>query len=61
MSNSTAVVRKEVKLKRGVFHPPLSSGRLEGEYFQDPTRWAPSINYNLTLEQVRNQMTPAEL
>ena len=51
----------EVRLKRGAFHPPLSTGRLEGEYHQDLTKWAPSIKYNLTLEQVRNQMTPAEL
>jgi len=33
---------------------------MEGAYFNDPKRWAPSIHYHLSVEDVRNQMTPAE-
>ena len=55
------VVHNQIKLKKGAFHPPLSTGRMEGEYYQDLTKWAPSIKYSLSLKDIEQQMTPFEL
>jgi hypothetical protein len=55
------VIHKEIKLKRGAFHPPTSTGRMEGVYHKDLTKWAPMVRYNMTLKEVKEQMTPSEL
>ena len=49
-----------VKLKRGVVHPPLSTGRLEGEFHKNSELWAPSISYKQSLRSIKDQPTPAE-
>ena len=54
-------VHNEVKLKRGVIHPNLYTGRYEGEYSVNLTKWAPSVDHTLKLSEVRNQKLPGEL
>ena len=51
----------DVRLKRGVYHPPLYTGRFEGTHHQNLGAWAPSVDYNLRLVDVRCQLTPGEL
>lgn len=43
-----------------VYRPPVSSGRLEGEHFRNQAVWAPTVSYKLSLEDIREQLTPAE-
>ena len=54
-------IHNEIKLKPGAFHPTPSTGRMEGIYHADLTKWAPSVRYDLTLQQVKDQLTPADL
>ena len=54
-------VHNEIMLKRGVYHPPLYTGRYEGEHFENRTKWAPSVDHGLRLSDVRNQKLPGEL
>lgn len=43
-----------------VYRPPVSSGKLEGTYYNPPDIWKPSQSYKFTLEDIKNQFTPAE-
>ena len=51
----------DIRLKRGVWHPPLQTGRYEGEFHQNLSKWAPSVDHGLKLSDVRNQKLPGEL
>ena len=44
-----------------IYRPPKTTGRLEGTYYVAPENtWRPSISYNYTISDIRNQFTPAE-
>lgn len=43
-----------------IYRPGKPTNRLEGEHHVDLSKWAPSVHYGLTLEQIRKQLTPSE-
>eukprot|EP01038_Epipyxis_sp_PR26KG_P008435 gene8435-11412_t len=44
-----------------IYRPNVSSGRLEGNYFNyEDNRWKPSLSYKYSLNEIQNQLTPAE-
>lgn len=44
-----------------IYRPEKPTGRLEGAYFQgDQKYWRPSLSYKHTIDDIRNQFTPAE-
>ena len=43
-----------------VYRPQVSSGKLEGTYYNPSDVWKPSMSYKHKLDDIKNQFTPAE-